>query len=128
MVKLRGHHLVCLHFYHGDGISEQYQANLKQKIKQVQQDDQVTVADGADDICLACPHLINSLCQGCAREEEAILTADRLARELLNCKVGSQLGWNDIKQRLKSAPPDWFKTFCRDCAWAGYCDYAVLAK
>ena len=122
MIRLRGHHLVCLHYYHGDGLNDAYAVNLKQKVELAQRGETITIAGGADDICAACPNLRESICQGIPAEEGEILKLDRQALALLNCKVGDQVRWDHVLQQVQSAPPSWFETFCHGCTWSPYCD------
>jgi hypothetical protein len=122
MIRLRGHHLVCLHYYSGGGINERFAGNLRQKVDLARNGATILIAGGADDICRACPHLQQNICQGRTEEEEEILQLDRQALELLNCSVGQKVNWDDIRCQVESASPSWFKAFCYGCTWAKYCE------
>lgn len=122
MIRLRGHHLVCLHYYHGDGITEAYAVHLRERVERAQQGEKIIVARGADDICEACPHLQESLCQGNTAEEEEIQKLDQQALALLKCQVGDMALWDDIRHQVESAEPSWFESFCYGCTWVQYCD------
>lgn len=125
MIRLRGHHLVCLHYYNGGGLTEAYAANLKQKVEQAKQGESIVIAGGPDDVCAACPYLQGSLCKGTAAEEAEILQLDRQALALTNSQVGEKVMWAYILDKVKSAPPFWFESFCSGCTWVQYCDRGI---
>lgn len=70
MSLLRGHHLICLHFFHGEGYSEAFVRNLKEVLKRAEEE--VKVTDGADDVCRACPYLKNNRCEYDEGEDEEV--------------------------------------------------------
>lgn len=125
MIRLRGHHLVCLHYYHGGGLTEAYAANLIQKVEQAKHGEAIMIVGGADDICALCPYLQQSLCQGKMAEEEKILKLDRQALALINCRVGDEVLWTGIQREVEAAPLFWFESFCCGCTWAKYCDRGI---
>ena len=57
VIKLRGHHLVCLHFFKGEGYNLEYVENLAYILKRAEAGDGIEVAAGADDVCNTCPSL-----------------------------------------------------------------------
>ncbi len=61
-MKLRGHHLICLHFYRGEGYSEDYVEHLWKMVKKAEEGEIIEVIAGADDICKACPYLQGDIC------------------------------------------------------------------
>lgn len=126
MIKLRGHHLICLHYYHGGGLTEIYAENLKEKMEQANRGEAIVIAGGADDICSACPYLEDDLCQGIPAEEAEIRELDQNALALLHRDIGDRILWTDIRQQLESAPSTWFETFCYGCTWKQYCDRGIV--
>jgi len=45
--KLRGHHLICLNFFRGEGYSEDFIKNIYSVMKK----EKVEIVKGADDVC-----------------------------------------------------------------------------
>lgn len=56
MVKLRGHHLICLHFFKGEGYSKAFVENLREVVKRAE-NRTLEIVTGGDDVCAACPEL-----------------------------------------------------------------------
>lgn len=121
MIKLRGHHLVCLHYYHGDGLTENYKLNLQQRVARAQNGEEINITGSADDICRACPGLVGCICQGMP-EEETIQKLDQIALAFLNHQIGDKVLWKDLEGQIKAAPASFFSSFCHECSWARYCD------
>lgn len=120
MVKLRGHHLICLHFFRGEGYSEEFVLNLEKVLKEAEKE--VVVVSGADDVCVACPYLEDGICRYSEDSEENITELDRLAIKLLNLQHGSRLKWSDLKEKIGEVLPEWRKYACSDCDWRKVCE------
>jgi len=52
-VRLRGHHLICLQFFRGEGYSPEFVENLAHVITNATESGALVVA-GADRVCAAC--------------------------------------------------------------------------
>ena len=61
-IKLRGHHLVCLHFFRGEGYSAEYVENLTRILERVEAGAEIGVSAEADDVCGVCPSLKGGKC------------------------------------------------------------------
>ncbi|GAB6182991.1 hypothetical protein JCM13991_07320 [Thermodesulfovibrio hydrogeniphilus] len=61
MIRLRGHHLICLHFFSGESYETDFIANLMDVLKRCE-GEEIEVVEVADDICLKCSYLQNSQC------------------------------------------------------------------
>lgn len=57
MSRLRGHHLVCLRFYQGEGFPQSYKRNLYCVVMTAKQEG-VRVVSGADEVWVFCPEVI----------------------------------------------------------------------
>uniref|UniRef100_A0A7C4WD24 DUF1284 domain-containing protein n=1 Tax=Geoglobus ahangari TaxID=113653 RepID=A0A7C4WD24_9EURY len=57
-MKLRGHHLICLNFFKGEGYSKEFVENIERILKERE----IEVVIGADDVCSKCPHLKSGSC------------------------------------------------------------------
>ena len=63
MLKLRGHHLVCLHYFQGEGYSREFVCNLQELVHRAEKGEPVEVVVGPDDVCRACPNLRKGRCR-----------------------------------------------------------------
>ncbi|MDP2166746.1 MAG: DUF1284 domain-containing protein [Thermodesulfovibrionales bacterium] len=120
MTKLRGHHLICLHFFRGKGYDEKFVENLKKVLIKAEKGP-VTACSGADDICRACPYLKGGICAQSEGSDKEIQAMDEMALKLLGLKDGGRTEWKAIKKRLPLIFPAWLKSWCRGCDWREAC-------
>src|ERR1035438_8790683 len=97
--RLRGHHLICLHFFCGEGYDAEFIKNLKNVISAAEEG-VVEVQDGADDICKKCPSLHLNRCTHTAQAEDEILVLDSRARRLLGLSPGQLISWQHTRTLL----------------------------
>jgi len=115
--KLRGHHLICLHFFKGEG----YSADFIENIYTVLQNPSMHVVSGADDICAKCPHLKNGNCASREYSDEDIRAQDREALRLLGLEPGIVVEWENIAAMLPSILDEWGSLFCGECGYRKVC-------
>ncbi|NTU42683.1 MAG: DUF1284 domain-containing protein [Nitrospirales bacterium] len=120
MQELRGHHLICLHFYRGEGYDEAFIMHLERVMAEVRREG-VRVSTGPDAICLSCPHLSNSRCIFSPEADEEIGSMDKKALELLGLEEGMEAQWQSIEQRIPCLFAQWYDSFCSSCSWQGAC-------
>lgn len=123
MIYLRGHHLICLHFFTGEGYSREFVENLYSVIDRAM-DENIHVAEGADDICKKCPYLINNIC----KDEKEIAEMDKTALELLKLKTTNTVSWDEIKKKLPEIFHHWYKIYCLPCTYLKICSKTSLFK
>lgn len=121
-MKLRGHHLVCLHYYQGKGYAPDFVEKLTALISRAETGEEIEVVLGADDVCRTCPNLSNGQCAHKEGAEQEIRTLDEMARSFLAVDAGDQVSWQELKNKVGSAPEDWFASFCKGCDWLSLCD------
>ena len=121
MINFRGHHLVCLHFFTGEGYSREFVDNLRRLLLRAGREEEIMVAEGADDVCRACPHLAGSLCVHKPDSEQEIRRLDQLALNLLAVRPGQKVKWEEIRLQVLKAPAEWFSSFCCGCDWVTLC-------
>ncbi len=115
--KLRGHHLICLNFFRGEGYSEDFISNIYSIIgKQL-----IEVADGADDVCSVCPYLKQGMCKNPDYADEMIRLQDREALRLLGFRPGMEVTWLDISGRLPGMIEEYKVLFCKGCGYRKVC-------
>ena len=118
--RLRGHHLICLQFYRGEGYSEEFIENLENVLEKARQSG-VLIVEGADDICKACPYLVDGKCSYKENAEEEIRYLDFLALTLLGLSSERTVSWKEISERVVDIVDEWKDKACRDCEWRKVC-------
>ncbi len=121
MPKLRGHHLICLHFYDGEGYDQPFVDNLRQILKTLREED-VEVVAGGDDVCSKCPHLRDDACQFGENADGDIRDMDMKALELLGFAVGNSVSWAHIQKVIPAIMTEWSRCYCIDCDWLHVCE------
>lgn len=116
-MKLRGHHLICLHFFKGEGYTSEFVKNLEVILSKVETRE-VRIVMGPDDLCKACPNLSG---ERCTKGEKKITELELLALNLLKGNPGDTIEWEDIKERLPEILDRWKKRACLDCEYEEVC-------
>ena len=120
MVRLRAHHLICLHFYRGEGYDRDFIENLETVLKDASVNG-VLLVEGCDDVCRACPSQKEGVCTAEPGGEEKIQRLDRLAKDLLK-PVDQALNWSEIKRQIPNILKDWKTGACESCEWKVVCE------
>jgi len=121
-VKLRGHHLICLHFFHGEGYNPEFVANLREFIKRAMAGEEIAVQSGPDDVCEWCPYLRNEACAFNKGADDEIREMDKTALDLLQVKIGGRVKWSDMKEKIPDIFSRWSQTYCTMCDWRNACE------
>jgi hypothetical protein len=119
MRLLRGHHLICLHFFNGEGYDDIFVKNLEKVLEDVCEGGG-RIVEGADDVCRACPHLRGGRCSYKKGEDE-IRRLDELALSLLGLGVGDVVRWDSLESRLRPIFQKWVQAACAKCDWRKVC-------
>jgi hypothetical protein len=122
-VRLRGHHLVCLNFFAGEGYSPEYVRNLQHVLAGAATGG-VLVVTGVDDVCSPCPGLAGTTCE----QEDEVRRLDALSLSLLDVAPGDTVVWEDIGDRLPDILEAWYAGACDGCSWLGVCTHAGLCE
>lgn len=115
--KLRGHHLICLNFFRGEGYSEDFIRNIYDIIGK----EKVEVVAGPDEVCKKCPSLVANKCTNDDYTDEEILFQDKEALRLLRYKPGDITDRETISARLSSIMEEWKMEFCLHCRYMKVC-------
>jgi hypothetical protein len=121
-IKLRGHHLICLHFFRGEGYNPEFVANLREVIKRAEAGEEIEVYSGADDVCKMCPYLKEGICFYDKDTEAEIREMDRRAIRLLRLKTRRRVKWLDIREKIPQIFREWSREYCEDCSWRKVCE------
>jgi uncharacterized protein len=119
--NLRGHHLICLHFFCGEGYSPDFAEHLGSILERAENRG-IEVCSGPDDVCRRCPHLSGERCRYNEQAEEEIRQMDQLALELLGLSTGMVTEWSTIRQTIPSVFIAWYAACCADCDWRWACE------
>lgn len=126
-IRLRGHTLLCLQGFRGEGYSPGFVENMASVHRALTEHPEtwVEVLASPDVVCGACPHQQTS---GCTlngdRSEEEMRDQDRVVLEKLGLEAGSQVRWREILERIRrSVGGDDLPSICGTCRWLprGYC-------
>ncbi|VVB88178.1 Uncharacterised protein [uncultured archaeon] len=115
--KLRGHHLICLNFFRGEGYSEDFISNIRSVIGK----DLVEIVEGPDEVCARCSYLKENKCSSNEYTDEKILLQDKEALRLLRFKSGEIVDWKIISDKLPEIIEEWKVEFCLDCGYMKVC-------
>jgi len=128
MLQLRGHHLICLHFFRGEGYNSEFIANLREILKRAETGEWIEIASGADDVCKICPYLKMNRCVYDKDADKEIQEMDREAVELLELTVKDTVFWRNIRKKLPAIFHRWSEEFCRACDWRQACEKDAFFK
>ncbi len=118
MNRLRGHHLICLNFFKGEGYSREFSENIWEILKK----EEIQVVFGADDVCIKCPYLENGLCVYSEKAEESVTELDQMAYRLLDVYPGDTVNWDEVKRKIPRIMKKWKDFACIDCDWKNVCE------
>ncbi len=127
MPKLRGHHLICLHFFDGEGYDDAFIKNLEDTLPRAEDAD-VEIVPTADDVCAACYHLKEGRCMQSDNADEEIREMDAKALELLGFSVSDKVGWNVLQEKIPGIFNEWHSLYCADCDWRRVCEKNMFFK
>ncbi|MEW6418204.1 MAG: DUF1284 domain-containing protein [Nitrospirota bacterium] len=121
-IKLRGHHLICLHFFKGEGYNPEFVKNLREILKRVEAGEELEVCPGADDVCKTCPYLKGMKCFYDKDAEAEIRAMDKRAKGLLRLKIRDRVKWQEIRERIPEIFHAWSEEYCKECDWRKVCE------
>jgi hypothetical protein len=125
--RLRGHHLICLHFCHGEGYSPEFVVNLMHTLEALDERPGIVV-EGHDDVCSACPSRGDEtscilLSEG--GHGKGIRELDELALALLEMRPGDSVDFGRVREQIPTILKEWREKACRGCDWEPTCMSAL---
>lgn len=114
---LRGHHLICLNFFRGEGYTEEFIENLFAVINK----EELEIVTGADDVCRKCLYLKDGKCISSDYTDEKIRLQDREALRLLGFKLGMIVDWKIMASKIPEILEEWKAQFCCACGYRKVC-------
>ena len=126
-IRLRGHTLLCLQGFRGEGYSRVFTENLAaiHRCLGENPDHPVELVEEPDTVCGACPHRAPAGCALNGNGSEAGMQAqDRNVLKRLGLAGGSVVRWRDVLERIRaSITGSDLPNICGSCRWLplGYC-------
>ncbi len=130
-IQLRGHTLLCLQGFQGEGYSQDFTVNLASIHRRLNDnpDHAVELVEEPDAVCGACPHRAPA---GCTLNgdgsEPGMRDQDRQVLTRLGLQAGSLVRWRDVLDRIRgSITGDDLPDICGSCRWLplGYCAQGI---
>ncbi|SUB00262.1 Protein of uncharacterised function (DUF1284) [Pannonibacter phragmitetus] len=129
-IRLRGHHLLCMLTFVGEGYSPRFVANYAKVIRRMRAGEPVLIVQGPDDICAP---LLDTDAPHCHRD--SVLERDRLALESAGSLLGRLLEAGSeliVDEAMLNRMQDGFasgelRPACNGCEWSGLCDKVAEA-
>ena len=119
-VRLRAHHLLCMHGFQGKGYSDLFVRRLREIIDLLNDDpDQIIeIIHAVDDICLYCPHAGGD---GLCDHETKVSDYDEKALDIFGIREGCA-DFRKLKERVDDdlSAEELYK-ICPDCQWLDLC-------
>jgi hypothetical protein len=128
VIKLRGHHLICLQFFHGGGADAGFDENLRETLRRAEKSEMVEVCQGPDDICHKCLHLNDKQCGYEKNSDAEIREMDLYALQLLNLMEKSWVVWSEISGKMPFVFNKWSERYCGGCDWKTACKTGLYEK
>jgi hypothetical protein len=130
-IRLRGHTLLCLQGFRGEGYSPDFTNNLAAIHRRLSEnhDHPVELVDEPDAVCGACPHRAPAGCTlNGTGSEEGMQAQDRHVLKRLGLTGGSVVRWRDVLERIRvSIRGSDLPNICGSCRWLplGYCKEGI---
>jgi hypothetical protein len=132
MVRIRGHHILCIKGFHGLGYAKPFIKKMyeMQDMFANLPDTEIELVSECDDICSCCPHSIDSVCQKGELSEERTREQDLNVFKTLGineCRVSTVKELNGIFQNKMNTFPQLVK-ICGICGWREICTLYVKLR
>lgn len=111
--KLRPHHILCMHAFTGMGYSDSFVNNMTDVIEEIKEYGLLEIVFSVDDICIECPHLVDS-CK--CYTEDKVLKIDRRVIDAFNLEQ-RVYKYSEIVLKLKLLNEKLHRSICKKCSW-----------
>ncbi|MDF1542886.1 MAG: DUF1284 domain-containing protein [Anaerosomatales bacterium] len=120
-LRIRGHHLICLQYFHGQGYSPEFAHHLFTIVDRFTRGEKGVAVVGPDDVCIACPSYALEQCAQEPESEHAIRVLDALALEMLELDEGQEFEWGVATLSVQRIIERWRALACEGCGWEEQC-------
>lgn len=118
--ELRPHHGLCIAFFEGKGYSPEFVRHMIERIAYLHAyDPEIRLVLHTDEICQACPHNQNHICES----NQKVLDYDRQILTLCGLRENQCLHWTDLQELvfLHILKKTRLKEVCQSCQWLEIC-------
>ncbi|MUZ71124.1 DUF1284 domain-containing protein [Agrobacterium vitis] len=124
-VRLRGHHLLCMLTFVGEGYTADFVANYRRVAARLTEGETIEIVDGPDDLCQPLTHSQTAHCF-----RDSVLERDRKAKDAVAELLSRPVATGTIitpdaplLARLRAAfAKGSVRSACHDCEWSSLCD------
>lgn len=120
-LKLRGHHLLCLQGFQGYGYDEDFVENMCEinRLRKLE-DTSIKVVNSPDDICKACPNLVDNKCIDDKNNDKIIAMDNVVLSKIDSDKTYNSIDlFNEISQIFNTLES--MEESCLNCSWWEQC-------
>ncbi len=121
-IRLRPHHLICHRLFGGKGYDEAFIDNIRSLIRRIETDRSlmIHVSPECDDICAACPHNLEGVCE----YGESVTAKDASAAKFLKLPDELHMSSRQLGALLEPrlAELGSVADVCGECEWSRFCD------
>lgn len=127
MLRIRGHHLLCILGFRGRGYDSAFVENMGRVVDTIRNNPaaRLTMLTACDDICAKCPHMRGGACKKHNGSEAATREMDQQVLLRLDSRSGETLCAGEIYERVATRieTADIDEQLCTDCEWRplGFC-------
>ncbi len=127
MLKIRGHHFLCIEGFKGYGYSSEFVKNMRMIIDKLKKNSKVIAIDLPDDICSYCPHLKDGRCSNEKGGEGEVSSMDRIFFNKTGLKPCGIYRYLDVKKIIYSVFKKRSDLFgiCSSCSWKNVCEWYI---
>lgn len=118
-INLRPHHLLCIQKYTGHGYDENFTKHMDSTVKILYEKGIVTLQEGCDDLCSACPNNVDGKCTSL----DKVRHMDESVLEACGLSYGDTDEWMKLADIAKSRvfQTNEFNNICHSCEWFELC-------
>ena len=118
-MRLRPHHLLCLPNFVGEGYDGAFCANMAEQKRRLAETGRITLIDGADEVCAACPNERGWFCAF----QDKVRRYDRAVCGILGLVPTLRYDAAELEKRVREEifEAGRLEEICGDCEWFPLC-------
>ena len=123
MRRIRGHHILCIEGFAGKGYSTEFIENMRSVILELKNKKKVLLVNSPDDICKACPHLLDGRCVNGKGGEDEVRKMDEDFYEKTHLVANNVYDYYEVRRvayEVFTRKSD-LEKICRLCSWKRIC-------
>ncbi len=126
LITLRPHHGLCVLHFVGKGYSEGFVDNMTRIVLELKHSNpMILLGEGADDICVCCPHNLSSGCESGQKPAQI----DARCLSLCGFSANQVVSWAEYRDALRRniLSAGQLNRVCEGCQWLSICNEPVTA-